>query len=65
MKTIRLLRVEFDAPLKPYEVPAFRGAVVAKVGREHDLFHNHLDDTRYAYRYPLVQYKSLYERATS
>jgi hypothetical protein len=60
MKDIRLLRIEFDAQLEPYEVPAFRGAIVHKVGRQHDAFHNHLDDQRYAYRYPLIQYKSLY-----
>lgn len=61
MKKLKLLKVQFDAKIAPYEVPAFRGAVIEKVGRENTLlFHNHLDDTKYNYNYPLVQYKTLY-----
>lgn len=59
---IRILRVEFDEVLKPFEVSEFRGAVIEKVGREITVFHNHLDDSRYKYGYPLVQYKSINNR---
>ncbi len=54
---IRYLRVEFEGTLAPWEIPAFRGAMVAKAGRQHDLFHNHQSDGGLHYRYPLIQYK--------
>lgn len=47
-------------PLMPYEVQAFRGAVIQKVGIEDTLlFHHHLDDKAYHFSYPLIQYKAL------
>lgn len=55
---IRVLKVSFDVGLKPYEVAAFRGAMVHKVGKEETLFHNHLSDG-YRYKYPLIQYKAI------
>lgn len=61
---IRVLRVEFDEVLRPYEISEFRGAVIEKVGRENIIFNNHLDDTKYRYGYPLVQYKSIHNRPT-
>ncbi|MCB9053966.1 MAG: hypothetical protein H6556_31585 [Lewinellaceae bacterium] len=65
LSPIRLLRVVFDTRILPREIPAFRGAVVEKVGLEHEWFHNHnnASDAKvaYHYRYPLVQYK-LYRR---
>lgn len=61
MKQLRLLTVSFDTEIKPYETPAFRGAIIEKVGIEHEWFHNHNNDPssdqKYHYRYPLVQYK--------
>lgn len=61
MKTLRLLTIAFDTEIKAYETVAFRGAVIDKVGVEHEWFHNHNNDPnsdqRYHYRYPLVQYK--------
>jgi hypothetical protein len=62
-KTIRYLRVSFKDSLAAYEIPALRGGVIAKVGPEHDRFHNHQTDGRALYRYPLVQYKRLYGKA--
>lgn len=61
---IKVLRVEFDEVLMPYEISEFRGAVIEKVGRENIIFNNHLDDTKYRYGYPLVQYKSIRNRPT-
>lgn len=61
---IRVLRVEFDEVLMPYEISEFRSAVIEKVGRRNIIFNNHLDDTKYKYGYPLVQYKSIYNRPT-
>lgn len=58
MTKLRLLSVQFDTPIEPWELPAFRGAVAAKAGYQHELFHNH-DNTSggYHYRLPLIQYK--------
>lgn len=63
MPHIRVVKIEFDTVLKPHEVPAFRGAVIQLVGREHTVFHNHLGEDRYHYAYPVVQYKSQRGRA--
>jgi hypothetical protein len=60
MHTIKTLRIQFDTPIKPYEIPAFRGAIIAKVGfKDTWLFHNHLGKDKYIYRYPLIQYKRI------
>jgi len=57
--TLKHLCVQFDTPLQAYQIPLFRGAIVEKVGRENDLFHNHFSDTKFIHRYPIVQYKRL------
>lgn len=63
MKKVRFLKINFDTPLKPYEVPAFRAAIIEKAGRENILFHNHLDDEKYLWGYPVIQYKSIQGKA--
>jgi Cas6b C-terminal domain/Cas6b N-terminal domain len=58
IKRIRLLQVSFETSIQPYELSAFRGAVAASVGLEHEWFHNHDRETGgFHNRYPLVQYK--------
>ena len=57
IKKIRTLHISFDAPISPYQVSAFRGAIIEKAGRENILFHNHIDDDKFVYKYPLIQYK--------
>jgi hypothetical protein len=59
-----MLRVSFDAELKSSEVPAFRSAVIDKVGEKNILFHHHLDSDKFLYRYPLIQYKSIRNQPT-
>ena len=62
MPLIPIMRVDFDADISPAEVPAFRGAVIEKVGVEQEAFHNHNNEEEgngYHYRYPLIQYKAL------
>jgi Cas6b C-terminal domain/Cas6b N-terminal domain len=61
---IKLLRVAFEVRATIEEIPAFRGAMIAKVGanKENLLFHNHLDDDEFHYEYPLIQYKSLHNK---
>ena len=58
MKKLRILAVSFDTNIQPYQLPAFRGAIAAKVGWEHDWFHNHDNENGGTHnRYPLIQYK--------
>ncbi len=57
MKRIKYLRLEFLPPISAEELPKFRGAIIGTVQRKHTLFHNHLDDHRLRYAYPLIQYK--------
>ena len=58
MKKLRILSVTFDTPIDPWELRAFRGAVAAKAGYQHEYFHNHDNDSGgLHYRLPLIQYK--------
>ena len=59
MKRIRYLTVRFDAHIDRHELTAFRGAIIQKVGREVDQFHNHAGETGFLYRYPAIQYKRI------
>lgn len=55
---VPILKMTFSIPLKPHQIPQFRGAIVRLVGREYDLFHNHQQqDDRYFYRFPAIQYR--------
>lgn len=63
MKRLRTLLIRFDQSVSFSELPAFRGAVATKAGIEHILFHNHLGDTGFRYKYPLIQYKSIGKKA--
>lgn len=60
---IRMLKIIFDVPLKPYEITAFRGAVANKVGPTSILFHNHTQDG-FRHDYPLIQYKLINQNAS-
>lgn len=59
MKQLRTLLIKFENELASWEVSAFRGAIIEKVGRENLLFNHHLDDNKYYFRYPVLQYKSI------
>ncbi len=61
MIKIRFLDIAFENEIKAWEIPAFRGAVVATAGRENTLFHNHLGKD-YRFSYPLIQYKRIRKR---
>lgn len=64
MKYIRTLTVITDAEIRQKEVPLFRGAVIHSLGEHPNVyFHNHLDDDRFRYAYPLIQYKRLEGKA--
>jgi len=55
---LKLLIVVFNLDITRRDIPAFRGAIINKVGRENVLFHNHLNQN-FRYGYPLIQYKVL------
>lgn len=63
MPQIRVIKIVFDTEMKEYEIPAFRGAIIDLVGREHVVFHNHIGDEKFHYKYPVIQYKSQGKKA--
>lgn len=64
MKYVRTLTVITDAEIRQNEIPLFRGAVINSLGEHPNVFfHNHLDDDKFRYSYPLIQYKRLEKKA--
>ena len=64
MKYIRTLTVITDAEIHQNEIPLFRGAVIHSLGEHPNVyFHNHLDNDKFRYAYPLIQYKRLGAKA--
>lgn len=57
MNRTRFLQIVFDKKIQAWEIPHLRAAIIEKTKRESDLFHNHINDTKFIYRYPLIQYK--------
>ncbi len=64
MPKVRYLKVTFANHILAREVPCFRSAVIEATERQSSLFHNHKPDSSSIYRYPLIQYKSLYKKAS-
>lgn len=58
----KTLFVQFDDTLAAWQIPAFRGAIIEKVGRDNVLFHQHNADAGFIYQYPLIQYKSIQQK---
>ncbi len=57
MTKIKTLIVRFSNTLDRQEIPLFRGAVIAEIGKDKDvLLHNHTEDG-FRYAYPEIQYK--------
>ena len=59
---IPTLLIRFANEISSAELPLFRGAIISKVPASLTLFHNHLD-SGFRYRYPLIQYKRLQDKA--
>ena len=64
MPRLRYLCVRFSNFIFPYDIPYFRSAVIEKTDRVSSLFHNHKSDSLVMYRYPLIQYKVSFKKAT-
>ena len=64
MKYVRTLTITTDAEIRQNEIPLFRGAVIQSLGEHPNVyFHNHLDDNKFRYSYPLIQYKRIEGKA--
>lgn len=59
MKKIRILKICFEQEIPTRELPRFRGAIIAKTGGSKILFHNHIEEGKLRYSYPLIQYKTI------
>ncbi len=64
MPGIRYLHIRFDQNIFPYEIHRFRAAVIEKTRREAPHFHNHDAEGKSIYRYPLIQYKVAFKKAS-
>lgn len=63
-KYIRTLTVLTDTEIQQKEVPLFRGAVLNCLGEKASiLFHNHMEENKFRYSYPLIQYKRIHGKA--
>lgn len=58
---MNLLTLTLELPLHPGAIPAFRSAIIALVGQEQHIFHNHDNSLpgadHHHYGYPLIQYQ--------
>jgi hypothetical protein len=54
---------QLEYPLRNNQIGVFRKFVNTFIGAENDLFHNHKSSTTFHYRYPMVQYKVLDDKA--
>lgn len=59
MNNLQTLVIQFSNDILQWEVPLFRGSVIDAMENTNILFHNHLDDDTFRYRYPLIQYKRI------
>ena len=62
MNYVKSLILKFDIPLRQSEITKFRGAVVASLENKDILFHNH-SKNGLRYSYPLIQYKTINQKA--
>ena len=59
IKKIQVLVVKFLPEISSTLIPAFRGAIAEKAGYGNVLFHNHLDEKNFLFKYPAIQYKTI------
>lgn len=58
-----MVNIEFDQILSPHDIKKFRSAVIENTNRKSDLFHNHNEKGNSLKRYPLIQYKTINNKA--
>ncbi len=60
---VQTLSVLFNHPIQNWEINQWRGAFIEMGGWEDSLFHNHKTKDTYHYRYPLIHYRAVRNRA--
>ena len=63
MERIKVLVIRFNNFINRDEIPLFRGAIVHAMENANLLFHNHLENGKLRYSYPLIQYKRINRKA--
>lgn len=56
---VKLLTVKFKNEISHREIASFRGAVIGAMNDADVLFHDHLENDKFRYAYPLIQYKRI------
>lgn len=57
--SVSLIQVQFpNNPLNEFDIPKFRGTI-ARQFPKYELIHNHLNDGKFRYKYPLIQFKTI------
>lgn len=64
MPGIPYLCIRFNQNIFPYEIFRFRAAVIEHTNRSSAYFHNHTHDGDSIYRYPQIQYKVTFKKAS-
>lgn len=64
MPQVRYLKIRFNQDISVRDIPKFRAAIIEKTERVSSLFHNHATDIQVMYRYPLIQYKIIGNKAS-
>ncbi|MBU1063911.1 hypothetical protein KKC74_03780 [bacterium] len=59
LAAVSIIQVQFpNNPMNDFDVPKFRGTIAAQFPK-YELIHNHLNDGKFRYKYPLIQFKTL------
>lgn len=59
LMTIPVIQVQFpNNPMKAFDIPKFRGNIAAQFPK-YQLIHNHLENGKLRYGYPLIQFKTI------
>lgn len=61
--TVKTLVIRFTNELYYNEIECFRGAILQTMENANVLFHNHLEEDKLRYAYPLIQYKRIHRKA--
>ena len=61
---VQIFIVRFKNEIAQWEVPLFRGGVNEVMEQKNVLFHNHMESDKVTYRYPLIQYKRINNKAS-
>ncbi|MCK4445957.1 MAG: hypothetical protein KAW56_02635 [Candidatus Marinimicrobia bacterium] len=57
--TVKIIKVQFpNNPMNRFDIPKFRG-YMAKLYPKYTLLHNHLENGKFRYGYPQVQFKTI------